>query len=175
MTDPNGGNHWNQLRQLLPAYRAITRVQLGNGRSTSFWWDNWTDGMTLARRFECLISHCSIPDISVAEALLLGVQSTLVTRLSNSAPSELQLLLQLLQEMQLHQLHSSMPDSRTSIFSDTNNNLQPADIYRTSNTDSDLHVFQGSFFRDRVCARFSLRGRATRYTSLTRTRRRRAA
>jgi hypothetical protein len=33
------GNHWEALRDLLPAYRCITKVTVGDGRSTSFWWD----------------------------------------------------------------------------------------------------------------------------------------
>ena len=80
---------------------------------------------------------------SVAEALYVGIQSTLVQRLSNPAQSELELLLQLIQGVQLSQLDSSLPDSRTSVFSNTNNDLRPVDIYRTSNTDLDLQVFQG--------------------------------
>ena len=37
------GTHWEALRDLLPAYRSITKVVIGDGRSTSFWWDAWTD------------------------------------------------------------------------------------------------------------------------------------
>ena len=33
------GTHWEALRDLLPAYRSITKVAIGDGRSTSFWWD----------------------------------------------------------------------------------------------------------------------------------------
>jgi hypothetical protein len=32
------GLHWAALRELLPLYRAVTTVQLGDGRSTSFWY-----------------------------------------------------------------------------------------------------------------------------------------
>src|SRR5687767_13598569 len=35
------GSHWQALRDLLPAYRCITRVQLGNGHTTDFWEDIW--------------------------------------------------------------------------------------------------------------------------------------
>jgi len=31
------GHHWEALRELLPLYRAITTVSIGNGRNTSFW------------------------------------------------------------------------------------------------------------------------------------------
>ncbi|GJM95350.1 hypothetical protein PR202_ga12072 [Eleusine coracana subsp. coracana] len=33
------GAHWASLRDLLPLYRAITTVTLGDGRSVSFWED----------------------------------------------------------------------------------------------------------------------------------------
>lgn len=36
-----GGVHWTALRELLPLYQAITTVAIGDGRSTSFWYDVW--------------------------------------------------------------------------------------------------------------------------------------
>jgi hypothetical protein len=33
--------HWSALQELLPVYRAITTVQLGDGRIKSFWFDVW--------------------------------------------------------------------------------------------------------------------------------------
>jgi hypothetical protein len=35
------GTHWDTLRDVLPAYRKITRVDIGDGRNTSFWDDTW--------------------------------------------------------------------------------------------------------------------------------------
>jgi hypothetical protein len=35
------GDHWQTLRSLLPLYRAITTVSIGDGKSCSFWSDVW--------------------------------------------------------------------------------------------------------------------------------------
>jgi hypothetical protein len=51
------GPQWAALRELLPLYQAITTVQLGNGRSTSFWFDVWHEDDCLADRFPALLSH----------------------------------------------------------------------------------------------------------------------
>ena len=40
--------HWDVLRELLPAYRKITRVDVGDGRSTAFWDDVWLGDCPLA-------------------------------------------------------------------------------------------------------------------------------
>jgi hypothetical protein len=49
------GQHWEMLRSLLPVYRAITTVVIGNGMSTSFWNDVWIGDDTLADRFPELL------------------------------------------------------------------------------------------------------------------------
>ena len=35
------GDNWNTLRSILPLYRAITTVNIGDGKSASFWYDVW--------------------------------------------------------------------------------------------------------------------------------------
>jgi hypothetical protein len=35
------GTHWASLLRLLPLYRAICRVKIGDGKRTSFWRDHW--------------------------------------------------------------------------------------------------------------------------------------
>jgi len=35
------GEHWNLVRSLLPLYQAITVVDVGDGKDTSFWYDAW--------------------------------------------------------------------------------------------------------------------------------------
>jgi hypothetical protein len=52
------GPHWAALRELLPLYRAITTVQLGNGRNMSFWFDVCCEEDCLTERFPALLSHC---------------------------------------------------------------------------------------------------------------------
>ena len=43
------GPHWTALRGLLPVYRAITTVQLGDGGTTSSWFDVWNGQDALAK------------------------------------------------------------------------------------------------------------------------------
>lgn len=89
MSDHGDGNHWSALRSLLPAYRCITKVQLGDGLTTSFWHDSWLDGSPLATVLPCLLSHCSKPEASVSEVFQCGLSSMLVSRLSPQAVDEL--------------------------------------------------------------------------------------
>lgn len=51
------GTHWDALRELLPAYRKITRVNVGDGRNTSSWYDVWLGELPLAEYFLALHSH----------------------------------------------------------------------------------------------------------------------
>lgn len=48
------GDHWNHLQTLLPLYRAITSVCVGNGTTTSFWLDDWLP-------FDPIVEH--LPDL----------------------------------------------------------------------------------------------------------------
>jgi hypothetical protein len=52
------GQHWEMLRSLLPIYRAITTVILGDGLTTSFWHDVWHGEDSMAERFPQLLTHC---------------------------------------------------------------------------------------------------------------------
>lgn len=88
--DGNGyGNHWEGLKALLPAYRCITKVQIGDGATTAFWWDSWLGEASLATRFPCFLSHCSQPDASVLDVICRGISDILVSRLSHKAACEL--------------------------------------------------------------------------------------
>lgn len=82
MEGSRDGNHWDGLKALLPAYRCITKVRLGNGNNTSFWWDVWEGDSTLATKFPSLLSHCSDSSSSVSQVLQLGINHFLVQRLS---------------------------------------------------------------------------------------------
>lgn len=62
-------NHWEGLKALLPAYRCITWVQVGDGNSTSFWWDTWLGDYFLAAKFPSLLSHCYDSSASVSQVL----------------------------------------------------------------------------------------------------------
>jgi hypothetical protein len=120
------GNHWSALRTLLPAYRCITKVQIGDGTSTTFWWDSWLDDTSLVPRFSCLLSHCSHPDASISEVLDRGHSTLLVPRLSHQAANELIEVEALINNVELHQ-HSDIWSSK---FARPLSNLDIAGLYR---------------------------------------------
>jgi len=76
------GEHWEVLRSLLPLYKAITSVQLGDGRSCSFWTDVWISDKALADVYPALFSHCTNQEIMVSGLMVAGLQHSLVPRLS---------------------------------------------------------------------------------------------
>lgn len=122
------GNHWEALRDLLPAYRCITKVIVGDGRSTSFWWDTWTEDAPLAQRFPCLFSHCTNHNVSVFKVCSDGLDSVLVARLSLQAIHEKAELSCLINSTHLQQ----HPDERSSFFATNGHRLDTSQLYRTS-------------------------------------------
>ena len=55
------GAHWTSLLQLLPLYRSVSRVQVGDGRRTTFWLDSWRPEGPLSIFMPELFSHCTLP------------------------------------------------------------------------------------------------------------------
>jgi hypothetical protein len=51
------GPHWRHLEALMPLYRSISRVSVGNGRCTAFWLDAWLPGGALRSLLPALFSH----------------------------------------------------------------------------------------------------------------------
>jgi hypothetical protein len=122
------GNHWEALRDLLPAYRCITKVTVGDGRSTSFWWDAWTEDAPLAQRFPCLFSHCTNHNVSVFNVCSDGLDSVLVARLSLQAIHEKAEVSCIINSTHLQQ----HPDERSSFFAANGHRLDTSQLYRTS-------------------------------------------
>lgn len=124
------GNHWEGLKAILPAYRSITSVQIGDGKSTSFWWDSWNQGQCLATKFPCLLSHCRDSSPSVSEVARLGISSFLVTRLSPQAMAELNQVQQIILTLKLTQ----QQDVRVSRFISGLGKLSTSSVYSASIT-----------------------------------------
>jgi len=61
----------------LPRYRSLTKVQLGDGTSVSFWHDKWLTDTTIACMFPALHSHNVDDAVSVHSVIEKGVRQHL--------------------------------------------------------------------------------------------------
>jgi len=120
------GDHWQTLRSLLPLYRAITTVSIGDGKSCSFWSDVWLGDDALEEVYPALYSHCNSKNASVREMLTVGLHNTMVPRLTPQASSELASV----QAAISNQVLTQTPDQRLSFFSNGDHNLDSGAIYR---------------------------------------------
>ena len=122
------GAHWDSLKELLPAYRAITTTQVGNGISTSFWFDNWLQAGQLAQTFPALHSHATCAIASVADVLAQPIRAHFVMHLSRAAAAELAALEELLDDVHL----SADPDNRLCPLAAKDNILRAGPVYATA-------------------------------------------
>jgi hypothetical protein len=120
------GTHWDGIRELLPAYIVITRVDVGDGADTSFWDDVWMEDGTLAERFPALHSHSTEQGVSVREALSTTLPSLFQRRMSRQAQAELQQLEMMLSNVSL----STERDQRSCFFAGEGHKLISGLIYR---------------------------------------------
>ncbi|CAL4911160.1 unnamed protein product [Urochloa decumbens] len=85
---------WRDIKKLIPEYRALTDVALGDGETTSFWHDTWSEAGVLRDALPALYSHCLDADVTVAEVVAAGGLSgqDLQPRLTAAARVDLSLL-----------------------------------------------------------------------------------
>ncbi|RLN11381.1 hypothetical protein C2845_PM09G15820 [Panicum miliaceum] len=119
------GAHWQNLRDLLPIYRAITTTSIGNGLHTSLWHDNWLPTGQLAATFPALFSHAKDPDASVAKVCSAHLRDHFAYRLSHVATAELATLEEMTEDVLLQQA----PDSRTCPLAAKDGTLRAGPIY----------------------------------------------
>ncbi|KAF8703493.1 hypothetical protein HU200_032301 [Digitaria exilis] len=81
------GHHWTTLRESLTIYCAITSVRIGNGETTSFWFDFWYGDECLGDKF-------------LAQVVSQGLDSVLVPRLTAIA---------IVEKDQVDNLHAPTP------------------------------------------------------------------
>jgi hypothetical protein len=118
------------LRSLLPVYRAITSVVIGDGASTSFWHDVWNGDDPLADTFPELYSHCQMKEMTVQQALEGAIHGSLVPRRSQAATQQLSQVSELLQQQQF----STSKDCWQSLLCKRNGGLDTSMLYKTLKT-----------------------------------------
>jgi hypothetical protein len=120
------GHHWNALRVLLPVYQAITTVDVGDGATTSLWYDIWHEEDCLAERFPALLTHCKTSNLTVQRTAWAGVRQHLVPRLTPMAREELLALEGILARTSF----TEEPDARLSPLLLPNGKLQYSLLYQ---------------------------------------------
>ncbi|GJM96263.1 hypothetical protein PR202_ga13083 [Eleusine coracana subsp. coracana] len=142
------GVHWGTLRALLPTYRRITTVTVGDDRYTHFWDDSWLDGAPLSQAFPAPHSHAACADITVPDAVMDGLDSFLVPRLSVVATQELQALDCLLAEVVLIE----DPDQRSSPLETSNHKLSASALYKLATAPTTSCDFYDFVWHNRASA-----------------------
>ncbi|XP_034601355.1 uncharacterized protein [Setaria viridis] len=120
------GTHWDALRALLPLYRAITTVQIGDGCTTAFWFDVWCGEDCLADKFLALLSHCKHTGQTVADVRERGLEQYLVPRLSIRAREELGMVRDILEHVPRH----DCDDKRICPYSAPDGKLRTGPLYK---------------------------------------------
>ncbi|CAL4983020.1 unnamed protein product [Urochloa decumbens] len=95
---------WRDIKKLIPEYRQLTVVALGEGETTSFWHDTWSEAGVLQHALPALYSHCLDIDATVAEVVAAGVLTAgdLQPRLTATASADLAVLDAAMPTMTLH-------------------------------------------------------------------------
>ena len=102
------GEHRASIVKLLPLYRSLTRVDVGDGRCCSFWWDCWLPCGAIASAFPALLSHSVDREATVWQVQRRGFAAFLVPRLTAMGARELLTMQMLLAEAP----NKSGPDKR---------------------------------------------------------------
>ena len=137
------GEHWHTLRSIVPLYRAITSVSIGDGKACSFWFDVWCGDEPMAERFPSLLSHCTNKTTSLCEVKALGVHASLVSRLSVLAEQELREVQSLLDNTDI----SEQPDKRCSPFIRPDDSLDSGQLYKMIKGRGQANDQKASFIR----------------------------
>ena len=77
--------HWAALLQLLPLYRALSRVAVGDGSRTAFGYNRWLPIGPLALAIPELFPHYTLQCATVRRVVIVGLDALHVLRLSVTA------------------------------------------------------------------------------------------
>ncbi|GJN07228.1 hypothetical protein PR202_ga25042 [Eleusine coracana subsp. coracana] len=120
------GTHWALMHRLFPDYRLLTTVEVGNGRSTSFWHDCWLATGPLVDALPALFTHACRPEASVQRVLGAELRTAFVSRLTTMAAEELNKLAELPADVHL----TSELDIRRCPWEDKAHKLSSSSIYK---------------------------------------------
>ena len=90
------GEHRAAVVKLLPLYRAISVVDVGDGNTCSFWWDRWLPCGAFAVAYPALFSHALDAEATVGQVRARGLARCLVPRLTRVGERELTVVVALL-------------------------------------------------------------------------------
>ena len=82
--------------KLLPLYRAISVVDVGDGNTCSFWWDRWLPCGAVAVAYLALFSHALDVEATVGQVRARGLARCLVPRLTRVGARKLAVVAALL-------------------------------------------------------------------------------
>ena len=89
----NGGRALGEqgvaLARLIPLYRALSSVDVKDGRTVSFWIDRWLPCGPIAAAFPALFSHSVSVEVTVWQVRADGLRRHLVPRLTRVGEQEL--------------------------------------------------------------------------------------
>ena len=123
-SDPCGAFWWRDVIKLIPTYRGISKVSVGNGENVLFWKDMWREEI-LAASYPRALSYAKNEDLSVQQFLgITTLQEAFHLPLSPQAHAEMRQLQLEVSEVQL----SNEIDKWTYVW---NTNLFSAKQYYT--------------------------------------------
>jgi hypothetical protein len=100
-TSSLSGSHWAALVRLLPVYRCLSKVVIGDGARASFWFDRWIGDVPLDVSMPELFTHSSLQCATVRQVFSAGLDAILVPRFSPVAARQRNLLLPMLAAVRL--------------------------------------------------------------------------
>jgi len=127
---------------VLPLYRTLTKVTLGDGASVSFWHDRWLLDSTLVDRFPALHSHSTDDMVTIRAVITDGLLPYLRPRLTRTAAAEHDVLASHLSQVTLTASHdvrllatmNMQPFTSRGAYHLLHDSLIPSDVVRIWST-----------------------------------------